>query len=89
MHTISEVDNIITCSVLIYRNFLCLDYTLPNNESEYVEAENQAGAEKLEEEGHVDEEVDREDKKVVDKLQIRANAEAMLLCQHRKRTSVA
>ena len=37
----------------------------------------------------MDEETDREDKKVLDKLQIGANAETVLLCQHRKRTSVA
>ena len=48
---------------------------------------NQAGVEKLEKEGDV--KVDREDKKVFVKLQLGANAETMLLCQHRKRTSVA
>ena len=47
----------------------------------------QAGVEKLEKEGDV--EVDREDKKVFVKLQLGASAETMLLCPHRKKTSVA
>ena len=47
----------------------------------------QAGVKQLEQDGDLDAEADKEDKKVLDKLQTGANAETGLLCQHRKRTS--